>query len=120
MTDDDGRLPDGFEELQRFVPKWGHLTAIGERYAERQKSSFAELKAFYDAVAPRIEAILDLVDRFPFDSPLPPPEERLYRLALALGEVVQAVEVYGQPRVPYAPPHEIRVEWLDASVTPDA
>ena len=51
-------------------------------------------------------------DSFP-PGDLPPPEARLYRTMLGLSEVMQAVEIFGQPRVPYAPsPHHRLQEWV--------
>jgi hypothetical protein len=71
----------------------------------------AELRAFYDAVAPRLGEIFDHLDRFPADA-LPPPEALLYRTTLGLTEAAMAIEVFGQPCTPYAPfPHHMAIEW---------
>jgi len=44
---------------------------------------------------------------------LPEAEARLYRTVLGLTEASQAVEVFGQARVPYAPyPHSVKMEWV--------
>jgi hypothetical protein len=63
-------------------------------------------------VAPRIGEILAHVDRFPYGQLLPPQEEALFRIALALTEVTPAVEVYRQPEVPFVPkPHVVDIVW---------
>lgn len=104
-------LPTGFEELAIFVDSWGRLESQEQRYLQRQNSSMKELKAFYDAVAPRLDEIFDHLDKFPMDK-LPPPEALLYRVTLGLTEAAMAVEVFDQPRVPYAPfPHKMAIEW---------
>jgi hypothetical protein len=61
------------------------------------------LNAYYDAVCPRLKAIFDHLDTFPYGPPLPPAEALLFRLVMAMSEVAQAVEVFGQPAVPLAP-----------------
>jgi hypothetical protein len=76
----------------------------------------ADLQDFYDAIAPRIEQVLNHLDRFPIDSPLPPAEDALFHLAVALAEVTPAVEIYKQPEVPFVPrPHVISTIWTDGS-----
>ena len=104
-------LPPGFEYLSPYTETWGKLESQQQRYLLRQASSMAELKSFYDTVAPRLEEIFSYLDRFPMDE-LPEPEALLYRTVLGLAEVAMAVEVFNQPRVPYAPyPHELAIEW---------
>ena len=54
-------------------------------------------------MAPRLKAIFEHLDSFPYGTPLPPPEALLFRVVMAMSEVAQAVEVFGQPAVPRAP-----------------
>jgi hypothetical protein len=104
-------LPQGFEALTSFAASWGRLESQEQRYLQRQHSSMTELKAFYDAVAPRLDEIFDHLDKFPMDD-LPEAEALLYRTALGLTEAAMAIEVFGQPCVPYAPfPHKMAIEW---------
>lgn len=104
-------LPDGFAYLEPFAAKWGDLHDARERYLLRQSSSMAELRAFHDAAADRLEEIFDYLDAFP-PGDLPAPEARLFRTILGLSEVMQAVEVFRQPRVRNAPyPHVIDIGW---------
>lgn len=93
-------LPEAFADLAPFRD-WA-LPSADERQTRRRMSSKAELKAFYDAMLPRIEAILAEVDRYPLGS-LPGALHPLYHLALSLAEVAPHIELYGgAPGVPYA------------------
>jgi hypothetical protein len=58
-------------------------------------------------VTPRLEDIFRHLDQFEY-GPLPEAEQGLFRIALGLAEVAQAVEVLGQPGVPTtSPQHSI-------------
>jgi hypothetical protein len=104
-------LPSGFEFLEPYVSVWGSLRTQNERYLRRQSLPYAELEAFHAALAPRLEEVFLHLDKFPPNA-LPEPEALLIRTVLGLTEASQAVEVFGQPRVPYAPyPHEVKQEW---------
>jgi hypothetical protein len=71
------------------------------------------LKAYYDTVTPRLGAIFGHLDKHPFGQPLPAPEALLFRVVMAMSEVAQAVEVFGQPTVPHVPPgHSVRIETM--------
>jgi len=105
------KLPGGFEHLASFAAEWGGLETQEERYLKRQYSSMKDLKAFYEAAAPRLDEIFDHLDKFPMDA-LPASEALLYRTAMGLTETAMAIEVFGQPGVPYAPfPHKMAIEW---------
>lgn len=54
-----------------------------------------EIRAFYDALVPRLEEILDYLDRFT-GGDMPAPAHRLYLLTLSLIEVSTLVELYGR------------------------
>jgi hypothetical protein len=109
-------LPPAFADLQPFVETWGVLETPQQRYLLRQQSSMKSLRRFYDALAPRVEAALDHLDRFPIDKPLPPAEDALFKLALGLGEVSLAIEVYNEPGVPLVPiPHIVSTVWTDGT-----
>ncbi len=109
-------LPEGFADLAAFVPVWGPLETQAERYLARQRSRMEDLRALYDALAPRIDAVFEHLDRFPVDEPLPPPERALFRLTLALTEAAVAVEIYDEPGVPWVPtPHHVETTWSDGT-----
>ncbi len=95
-------LPVGFESLIPFLVEWENLETEDQRYQLREQKSMVQLQEFYDAVAPVLESIFHHLDQFPYDQ-LPAPEERLFRLALGLAEVAQAIEVIGEPTVPTLP-----------------
>ena len=103
MTEPTALLPKGFDELAPFIAEWGSLETQDERYIRRQSLSMERLQVYYDAVQPRLGAIFDHLDSFPYGPALPEPEALLFRVVLAMSEVAQAVEVYGQPTVPHAP-----------------
>ena len=50
-------LPAGFEDLAPFAAVWGDLQDQASRYLQRQHSTMKDLKAFYDAAAPRLDEI---------------------------------------------------------------
>ena len=95
------RLPDGFEDLENWVADWARPTQ-NARWDKRLASSREEITAFYEALVPRLEAILEHVDRYPLGE-LPEPSRRLYHLALMLAEIAPNVELYqGDPAVPHS------------------
>lgn len=113
MTSDSTTLPPGFDDLTPFIEEWGALETQNERYQQRQKLPVERLRAFYDAATPRLEAIFDHLDRFPFDEPLPAAEALLFRLVMGMSEVAQAIEMYGQARIPHVPSgYSVQIEGL--------
>lgn len=104
-------LPQVFEALIPFAGTWGQLRSQRERYLLRQQSTMSELRAFYDAAAPRLEEIFTHLDKFPMDD-LPPAEDLLFQLTLGLTEAALAVEIFDQPGVPFAPAnHIVDIDW---------
>ncbi len=88
-----GILPPGFESLEPFVAQWTKPTTA-ERSHQRDASSAAERRAFYDAAKDMLPAALALLDRkalADFDAA----DTTLMNLMLALGHVVLAIEVQG-------------------------
>jgi hypothetical protein len=92
------QLPTEFADLEPFALRWC-LATERERYAQRLASSMAEMKAFYDAMFPRVDAALAHCDRFPLDE-LPDDAARLLRLVHSFVMVSFPVEVWGRPRIP--------------------
>lgn len=93
-------LPAAFAELTPFLD-WALPTA-DERQTKRLSATSAQLKAFYDAVLPKLEDILAEADKFPLGG-LPETHQPLYNIALSLAEVAPHIELYGGAvGVPYA------------------
>jgi hypothetical protein len=92
-------LPAGFEDLEIFVDDWALATET-ERMKKRWSSSMEEIRALYDAMVPRIEAVLDYLDQRDIKA-YSEPEQRLMLLALSLAEATSAVETYNEPGVRY-------------------
>jgi hypothetical protein len=94
-------LPEGFEALQSWVSDWS-LPTQNARWDKRLTSTSEEIQAFYAAVLPHLEAILNYADGFALGE-LPEEGARLYHLALMLSEIAPNVELYaGDPNVPHS------------------
>ncbi len=90
-------LPAGFESLEAFVADWVLPDSLA-RMAKRRASNMEEIKAFYNAAIAQAEAALNHLRAFPLGD-IPPAEERLLKLMLALAEVGPAVEWFDSPHV---------------------
>jgi hypothetical protein len=90
-------LPDDFADLEPFSA-WS-LEFEHERYAKRLASSMDDMQSFYDAAFPRLEAIIEHLDRYDLDA-LPEDARHLLWLSYSLVNVSFPVEVWRQPRVP--------------------
>jgi hypothetical protein len=97
-------LPAPFADLQAFCDDWALATEFA-RSEKRATSSMADLKTYYAAVGPRMEAIARHLDQFPMDA-LPAAEKQLLYMALSYMEVAIAVEFFNQPEVPNGFPRE--------------
>jgi hypothetical protein len=89
-------LPAPFAELEP-VAAWA-LATEGQRARKRRDSTMAEIRALYDAVLPRMDAIIEYLNQFPLDN-MPDDAQRLLYLTLSLAEVAPAVELFNQPLV---------------------
>jgi len=97
----DTSLPREFSELERFIDQWA-LPAQSERESRRRQTTPREREDFYEAVMPRLEAIIAWLDHFPLDA-MPPEAQRLLHLILSLAEIAPTVELYrGSATVPYS------------------
>jgi hypothetical protein len=90
------QFPAPFAELEPFAA-WA-LATESQRARKRRGSTMAEIRALYDTVLPRMEAILDYLNPLPLDN-MPDDAQRLLHLTLALAEVAPAVELFNQPLV---------------------
>ncbi|WP_372721946.1 hypothetical protein [Immundisolibacter sp.] len=92
-------LPRGFDDLECWVAEW----AIGEEAARNRKrlaSSLDQLQAYYNALLPRMDAIIPHLNQYSLDA-LAPAEQTLLEMALMFMEVAPAVEIYKHPDVPW-------------------
>lgn len=97
----DLRLPDKFRDLDGFVTRWS-LPTQNQREEARRASSAHDRKEFYDAVVPRLPAMIDYLNRFPPDS-MAEDAQRLLHLALSVAEIAPNVELYkGSTTVPFS------------------
>ena len=96
------RLPDAFSDLEPLAEQGWCLGSERERQAKRHASSTAELQAFYDAFAPRIEAVVAHLDAAP-GSPndFGDRDRHLMWLLLSMAEVSFAVEKFGADESDY-------------------
>lgn len=94
-------LPSDFADLQPFADKWAIPTEY-ERMKVRRQATGQELKSFYDAIVPRMPALLEVLDTFPLYQ-IPESHSPLMHLAQSLAEVAPHVELYKlDPNVPFA------------------
>jgi hypothetical protein len=92
-------LPTQFSDLESFAEKWS-LATQNQREACRRASSPTEIRAVYDALLPRMDAVLDYLNQFPLDN-MPEDARRLMYLTFSLAEVAPYVECYGsKPWIP--------------------
>jgi hypothetical protein len=83
------KLPAQFSDLEPFN-KWS-TGADADRIKEINNRTDAELRAFYDAVLPRMDAVVAHLNEFPLDK-LPASETALFNLAKMMMEVATIVE----------------------------
>lgn len=94
-------LPEGFEHLETWANEWAMPTQ-NMRWDKRLSSTSEELIAFYNAIQPSLEKILEHADGFELGR-LPEKSARLYDIALMLAEIAPNVELYqGDPNVPHS------------------
>ena len=84
-------LPKAFEDLAPFLD-WAQETELA-RTEKKVSASMDEIRAFYDAMMPRLEEILDCLESY-FGGDMPAPAYRLYLLSLSLVQVATLVEIY--------------------------
>lgn len=92
-------LPKQFADLERFVTAGWALARDHARWARRVQSSVAEVKDFYETLLPRMDAVIEYLDRHPLDQ-VPEADRPLLYLALAFMDVAPAWEVFQAPDLP--------------------
>ena len=89
-------LPEPFADLAPWLD-WA-LEPERARTAKKVTSSMDEIRAFYDAVMPRMEEIVAHLEGF-HGSAMPAPAHRLHLLTLSLVEIANLVEIYKRREV---------------------
>jgi hypothetical protein len=94
-------IDDYLEQLKPWIEPWALMTQA-EREAKRRQSSSGEMQAFYDAMVPRMEGIIESLNSYRLDE-LSAEARTLTNLTLSLAEIAPHVEFYGGAAgVPYA------------------
>ena len=91
--------PD-FSDLDAVVNEWG-LESAAERLNKRMTSSVDELQAFYDAIGPRLEEIIEFLNGFPLTK-IPDQYQKLSYMALAVLEVDDPLNYWKRPTLDHA------------------
>ena len=84
-------LPEAFEDLALFVD-WA-LEPERARTEKKVAASMDDIRAFHDAVIPRLDAMVDHLEGFS-EGDMPTPERHLVLMSLSLIEVASLVEHY--------------------------
>lgn len=84
-------LPAAFRDLEPWV-SWG-FASEGERYARRARSTMEELNAFYTALKPRMEDLIQYLSAFPWGSELSEEDRRLYHLGMSYMEAAVPIDL---------------------------
>lgn len=95
------QFPQPFEAFEPFSG-WALLQREA-RYKKRIGSSMDEIRAFYDALRPRMEEMVEYLNARSLDN-LSEEDSRLLNLALAWMDASRSIEVLGTPDIRYGLP----------------
>ena len=84
-------LPPQFSQLAPWVPEWA-LGSEEARFHKLHASSFQQLNAFYDAMLPQMEAIMEFLKTQPLEG-MEPEALNLYRLAMTFAETAHPLDL---------------------------
>jgi hypothetical protein len=95
------QMPQGFEDLSGLAARWARPSE-NARSEIRWSASAADFRAFYEAMMPRLSAVLAELGRYPLEG-MDPAQTNLFCLATAFGEAAPHHELYaGSPDVPFS------------------
>lgn len=94
-------LPHGFADLAALVDGWALPTSV-TRAQRRTCSTPAERAAFYDKMAPRLDAALVHLDAVELDH-MDAADINLMNLCLMLAHIALAIETLGEDETSHAP-----------------
>ncbi|MCG2635140.1 MAG: hypothetical protein J4A00_09580 [Gammaproteobacteria bacterium] len=93
-------LPAEFADLEPLVAEWA-LPTLKERLRKRTSSNMDELKAFYEVISARMEAVMEFLTGYPpKEEEMPADVLQLVYLAKSFMEVGLAVELFHAPDEP--------------------
>jgi hypothetical protein len=84
-------LPAGFSALEPLVAEWA-LANERDRYLKLHSVKLEQLKAFYDAMLPRMDEIMEYLKAQPLTG-MAPEAETLYRLAMTFAETAHPLDL---------------------------
>lgn len=84
-------LPAQFEKLSPWVADWA-LSTEQARYLKLHSVTFAQLKAFYDAMLPEMDAIMLFLTNQPVEG-MASDAENLYKLAMTFAETAHPLDL---------------------------
>jgi hypothetical protein len=84
-------LPAQFAKLSPWVAGWA-LATEQDRYMKLHSVTFEQLKAFYDAMLPEMDAIMAFLTTQPVEG-MAPDAETLYKLAMTFAETAHPMDL---------------------------
>lgn len=85
------RLPHPFADLQPWVAEWA-LTTERDRFRKLHSVTLSQLKAFYDAMLPRMDEVLPYLNQYSIGS-MPPDAQMLFDLSMTFAETAHPVDL---------------------------
>jgi len=114
--DQTAELPARFAHLSPHVADWA-LPSEKARFIKLHTTSFEDLRVFYEAMLPEMDAILQHLKTFSLDA-LPAPERTLFHLAMTFAETAHPLDLgWKTVDFPAAYPWE-RFEFRSVSLQP--
>jgi len=84
-------LPAQFANLSAWVDEWA-LATEQDRYRKLHAVTFEQLKAFYDAMLPEMDAVMGFLTTQPVEG-MAPDAENLYKLAMSFAETAHPIDL---------------------------
>ncbi|KQM99244.1 hypothetical protein ASE85_11080 [Sphingobium sp. Leaf26] len=84
------QLPSEFTDLQPYVDEWA-LRGQTARYDQMLRAGIDQLRTFYDAMMPRMDAVIAHLNRYDIDA-MPPAEQTLFNLAATFAETAHPID----------------------------
>ena len=108
-------LPEKFSKLTPWVAEWA-LVSEQARYMKLHAVTFDQLKAFYDAMLPEMDAVMEFLKTQPVEG-MQPDARNLYHLAMTFAETAHPLDLgWKDTDFPSAFPWE-RMEFRSVSTT---